>query len=52
MEKEIRIFDTHNRVLMVKGIRFELYEVGSAPCSIRRTPTTSIREAVARMTGA
>jgi hypothetical protein len=29
VEKEIRIFDTHNRVLKVSGIRFELYEVGS-----------------------
>lgn len=29
MEKEIRIFDTGNKVLKVKGIRFELYEVGS-----------------------
>jgi hypothetical protein len=29
MEKEIRIFDTTNAVLKVKGIRFELYDVGS-----------------------
>jgi hypothetical protein len=29
VEKEIRIFDTGNRVLKAKGIRFELYEVGS-----------------------
>ncbi len=29
MEKEIRVFDTANNVLKVKGIRFELYEVGS-----------------------
>jgi hypothetical protein len=29
VEKEIRIFDTANRVLKVKGIRFELYDVGS-----------------------
>jgi hypothetical protein len=29
VKKEIRIFDTRNNVLKVKGIRFELYEVGS-----------------------
>jgi hypothetical protein len=29
VEKEIRIFDTANRVLKIKGIRFELYELVS-----------------------
>jgi hypothetical protein len=29
MEKEIRIFDSSNRVLKVKGIRFDLLEVNS-----------------------
>jgi hypothetical protein len=28
MDKEIRIFDTSNNVLKVKGIRFELHDVG------------------------
>jgi hypothetical protein len=29
MDKEIRIFDTANNILKVKGIRFELFEVGT-----------------------
>jgi hypothetical protein len=29
MEKEIRIFDANNKVLKVKGIRFDLLEVNS-----------------------